>query len=153
MGNGDEQLFHQFGVSDTAIQEEFDEDPDDDDEEDTEWHEYWLVVGGVSKAAQEAIESVGGRVERLVSHPHVPGMPAFYAVCLLWAPDDDDQGYNFFKDAGKPARELFIASPGVDHTLYIHCQDGSIPEFTVDTPELRIVTQAEWFAMNDEPQE
>lgn len=115
----------------------------DKDEEETgsEWLEYWFLVGGVSQAAQQAIEAVDGKVLRMTTHPHYPGVPAVYAVCLLYYPGDDDQGFSWHTDDSKEARDLFIASADAHHDLYIYCEDGSTPQFESDTTQLRIVTQ------------
>lgn len=118
-------------------------------EEETEgWQEYWFVVGGVSEQAQEAIESVDGKVQR-VTNVRGFSTPALYAVCLLYDDNDDDQGYSFHTDDGKQARKLFIASTAAYHDLYIYCADDSIPRFESDTTQLRIVTEAEWFEIAD----
>jgi len=125
------------------------EDLEDDEEETTEgWLEYWFVVGGVSEKATQAIESVGGRVERLWCRGGLM-LPLMYAVCLLHHPDDDDQGFCWFTDDGEKARKLFIASADTHHDLYIYCADGSAPCFESDTTQLRLVTEAEWFAIAD----
>lgn len=122
------------------------------DEETEGWQEYWLVVGGVSKAAEEAIESVDGRVQRVTA---VRGfsIPALYAVCLLYDDNDDDQGFCWHTDDGEKARKLFIASADAHHDLYIYCADGSVPRFESDTTQLRIATEAEWFALVDKASE
>lgn len=119
------------------------------DEEETEgWQEYWLVVGGVSEKAQEAIESVDGKVQRVTALRGF-STPALYAVQLLHHPDDDDQGFCWHTDDGGRARKLFICSADAHHDLYIYCADGSIPRFESDTTQLRIVTEEEWFEMAD----
>lgn len=124
-----------------------------DNEEETEgWQEYWLVVGGVSEQAQEAIESVDGKVQR-VTNVRGFSTPALYAVQLLYHPDDDDQGFCWHTDDGEKARKLFICSADAHHDLYIYCADGSIPRFESDTTQLRIVTEAEWFALADKATE
>lgn len=124
--------------------------PDLDEEETDEgWLEHWFVVGGVSKKAQQAIESVDGKVLRMTTHPHYPGVPPIYAVCLLYYPGDDDQGFTYHTDDGEKARQLFIASADDHHDLYIYCEDGSTPQFESDTTQLRIVTEAEWFEIAD----
>lgn len=126
------------------------ETPDLDEEETTEgWLEYWFLCGGVSKAAQQAIESVDGKVLRMATHPHYPLVPPVYAVCLLYYPGNDDQGYCYFTDDDKQARKLFIRSANEGHDLYIYCEDGSTPQFESDTTQLRIVTEAEWFEIAD----
>lgn len=123
------------------------------DEEETEgWQEYWLVVGGVSEKAQEAIESVDGKVQRVTALRGF-STPALYAVCLLHHPDDDDQGYSFHTDDGEKARKLFICSADAHHDLYIYCADGSVPRFESDTTQLRLVTEEEWFAIADKASE
>ncbi len=123
---------------------EFDKEPEG-------WQEYWLVVGGVSHLAEQAIESVGGRVERLMAH-HNLSTSLLFAVCLLHDEhdEDDDQGFGWFTDDGEKARQLYICSADAHHDLYIYCVDGSIPRFETGTPELRIITEAEWFAMDEE---
>jgi hypothetical protein len=114
------------------------------DEEETEvWQEYWLVVGGVSELAKQAIESVDGAVVTMVAHNYFHKV--VYGVRLLHHPDDDDQGFCWYTDDGAPARRLFISSADTHHDLYIYCADGSVPRFTSDTTQLRIVTEAEWF--------
>lgn len=126
-------------------------DLDEEEEEETEegWQEYWFVVGGVSEQAQEAIESVDGRVQR-VTNARGFSTPALYAVCLLYEDNDNDQGFSWHTDDGKQARDLFIASADAHHDLYIYCADGSVPCFESDTTQLRIVTQEEWFKIADE---
>lgn len=119
-----------------------------DDEETEGWQEYWLVVGGVSEQAQEAIESVDGKVQR-VTNVRGFSTPALYAVCLLYDDNDDDQGFCWHTDDGERARKLFICSADAHHDLYIYCADGSIPRFESDTTQLRIVTEEEWFEMAD----
>ena len=119
------------------------------DEEETEgWQEYWLVVGGVSEQAQEAIESVDGKVQRVTATRGF-SPPALYAVCLLYEDNDDDQGFCWHTDDGEKARKLFIASTAAHHDLCIYCADGSIPRFESDTTQLRLVTEAEWFEIAD----
>lgn len=126
-------------------------DQDKGEEETTEgWLEYWFLCGGVSKAAQQAIESVDGKVLRMTTHPHYPMVPPVYAVCLLYYPGDDDQGYCYHTDDGENARKLFIASADDHHDLYIYCEDGSTPQFESDTTQLRIVTEEEYFRIADE---
>lgn len=117
------------------------------DEETEGWQEYWLVVGGVSEKAKQAIESVDGAVVPMVAHNYFHRV--VYGVRLLHHPDDDDQGYCWHTDDGERARKLFIASTNAHHDLYIHCADGSVPCFESDTTQLRIVTEAEWFALAD----
>ncbi len=126
------------------------EDLDEEEEKETDegWLEYWLVVGGVSQKATRAIESVGGRVERLLCRGGLM-LPLMYAVCLLYHDDDDDQGFSYHTDDGQKARQLFIASADAHHDLYIYCDDGSTPRFESNTTYLRIVTEAEWFALAD----
>jgi hypothetical protein len=119
------------------------------DEEETEgWQEYWFVCGGVSELAKQAIESVDGRVQR-VTHVRGFSVPPLYAVCLLYEDGDDDQGFCWYSDDGEKARKLFIRSADEWHDLYIYCADGSVPRFASDTTQLRIVTEAEWFALAD----
>lgn len=107
-----------------------------------------VLVGGVSEKATQAIESVGGRVVRLWCSGGMM-LPLMYAVCLLYHPDDDDQGFSYHTDDGQKARQLFIASADEHHDLYIYCEDGSIPRFESNTSYLRIVTEEEWFAIAD----
>lgn len=122
------------------------------DEEETEgWHEYWFVCGGVSEQAKQAIESVDGAVVTMVTHNYFHRV--VYAVRLLHHPDDDDQGFCFYTDAGAKARKLFIASANAHHDLYIYCADSSAPCFESDTAQLRLVTEAEWFALADKASE
>ena len=140
-------------------------DLDEEDEEETEgWLEHWFAVGGVSQKAQQAIESVDGKVLRMTAstrgytrqlqetriNTYYPGVPPLYAVFLLHHPDDDDQGFSYFTDDGEKARKLFIRSADEGHDLYIYCEDGSTPRFESDTTQLRIVTDAEWFEIADE---
>lgn len=119
-----------------------------DDEETEGWQEYWLVVGGVSKQTQEAIESVDGKVQR-VTNVRGFSTPALYAVCLLYDDNDDDQGFCWHTDDGEKARKLFICSADAHHDLYIYCEDGTVPRFESDTTQLRLVTEEEWFAIAD----
>jgi hypothetical protein len=117
--------------------------------EETEgWQEYWLVVGGVSEKAKQAIESVDGKVVTMIARNYL--YRVVYGVRLLHHPDDDDQGYEWHTDDGKQARKLFICSADAHHDLYVYCEDGSVPRFESDTTELRIVTDAEWFAIADQ---
>ncbi len=143
--------------------ETLDLDEEEEEETDEGWQEYWLVVGGVSKKSEQAIESVDGKVLRMTAstrgytrqlqetriNTYYPGVPPIYAVCLLYLPDDDDQGFSFFTDDGEKARHFFIASADEHHDLYIYCDDGSIPRFESDTTQLRLVTEEEWFAIAD----
>jgi hypothetical protein len=103
--------------------EALDLDEEEEEEATGGWLEYWFVVGGVSEKATQAIESVDGRVQRVTA---LRGFspPALYAVCLLYYPGDDDQGYCYFLDDGKKARKLFIRSADESHDLYIYCEDG-----------------------------
>lgn len=132
---------------DRFIEEEGPEEEEEEEEEEG-WQEYWLIVGGVSKNAQAAIESVNGRVVRLMCSGGMM-LPFMYAVCLLY--EDGDQG--FYTDAGEKARKLFIYSADEHHNLYIYCADGSVPRFESDTTHLRLVTEAEWFAIADKASE
>lgn len=124
--------------------------PDLDEEEETDegWLEYWFVVGGVSEQAQQAIESVDGKVIRLYK-PFGYSIPGMYAVCLLYHPDDNDQGFCWHTDDEQKARKLFICSADAHHDLYIYCTDGSVPCFESDTAQLHLVTEAEWFEIAD----
>lgn len=122
---------------------------EEEDETDEEWREYRFVVGGVSEKATQAIESTGGRVVRLTGASGLI-LPLLYCVYLLYHPDDDDQGFNFFTDDGKKARKLFISSADERHDLYIYCADSSTPQFESDTTYLRLATEAEWFKIADE---
>lgn len=79
------------------------ETSDLDEEEPEGWQEYWFVVGGVSKVAEEAIESVDGKVQR-VTNVRGFSTPALYAVCLLYEDGDDDQGFCYHTDDEKDAR-------------------------------------------------
>lgn len=115
------------------------------DEETEGWQEYWLVCGGVSEQAKQAIESVGGSVVFMTTR-RGPIRGAVYGVQLLYHPDDDDQGFCWHTDDGEQARKLFIASADAHHDLYIYCEDGSIPCFESDTTQLRIATEEEWLA-------
>ena len=65
--------------------------------------------------------------------------------------DDDDQGFSFFTDDGKKARQFYVCSADAHHDLYILCADGSIPRFESDRSVLRVITEGEWFAMEDGP--
>jgi hypothetical protein len=112
------------------------------------WKEYWFLVGGVSKKAEEAIASVGGRVERLIV-AHGNFSPALYAVVLLYDDQDDDQGFVWHTDDGKKARDLYICSADEHFDLYVYTVDGFPPRFETSADELRITTQGEWFAMED----
>lgn len=122
----------------------------DEEEINNEWKEYWLMFGGVSEKATEAVESVGGRVVRVTpSQKFAPTIPPIYGVCLLYEDNDDDQGFVWHTDDGKKARELFVCSADAQHTLYIHCADGSTPQFESDVAELRLITDGEWFDIAD----
>lgn len=138
-------------------------DEEEEEETDEGWQEYWFLCGGVSEQAQEAIESVDGKVLRMTAHmsysrklqetrinTYYPGVPPIYAVCLLYEDNDDDQGFSYHTDDGEKARQLFIASADNHHDLYIYCEDGSVPRFESDTTQLRLVTEAEWFKIADE---
>ncbi len=123
---------------------------DEEEEEAEGWKEYRFICGGVSKPAEEAIESVGGHVERLwVAHGIF--LPLLYVIILLYDDDDDDQGFSFFTDDGKKARQFYVCSADAHHDLYILCADGSIPRFESDRSVLRVITEGEWFAMEDGP--
>jgi hypothetical protein len=119
------------------------------EEEETEWREYRLVVGGISEQAKQAIESVNGAVIPMAATNCV-----VYSVRLLYHPDDNEQGFIWFDDDGEKARRLYVCSADEHHDLYIYCDDGSIPCIQEhfkesDTAHLRLVTEAEWFAMPD----
>lgn len=120
---------------------------DDEEETNDEWQEYWLMVGGVSEKATEAIESVGGKVVLMM--PQYDHSPKIYGVCLLYEDHDDDYGITWHTDDGQKTREIFVSSPDAHHSLYIHCADDSVPQFESDVTELRIVTEGEWFAIAD----
>lgn len=123
---------------------------DEGEEINNEWQEYWLMFGGVSEKATEAVESVGGRVVRVVpSQKFASTIPPIYGVCLLYEDNDDDQGFTWHTDDGKKARNLFISSADDMHDLYICCADGSVPCFESDVTELRLITEGEWFNIVD----
>lgn len=121
---------------------------DDNEEIDDPWQEHWLMLGYVSKAATEAVESVGGRIVRMSTRQNLSLV--IYGVCLLHHPDDDEQGFTWFTDDDKRARRLNISSADGHHDLYIHCADGFAPRFETDTTELRLITEEEWFKIADE---
>lgn len=122
---------------------------DDHEKHEFEWQEHWFIVGDVSKAATEAIEAVGGSVVRMKpSEPFIAG-PRVYGVRLIWHPEDEEQGFDFYQDEGLKARELLISSPDTNQTLYFCCKDGSVPSLEADVTQLRLISQEEWFAHDD----
>jgi hypothetical protein len=117
-------------------------------EEEQEWPEHWLVFGQVSQAAQEVVEAVNGRVVRLGGIRDTA--PRLYGVCLLYDERDDEQGFSYFTDDGKKARKLFVSTPDVYHHLYICCSDGSVPRFETSVTDLCLLTEAEWYAKDEQ---
>lgn len=118
------------------------------EEQEQEWSEHWLVFGHVSQAAQEVVESVGGRVVRLGGIR--ASAPSLYGVCLLYDDNDDEQGFNYFTDDGKKARKLFVSNPDEYYHLYICCQDGAIPRFESSVTNLCLLSEAEWYAKDEQ---
>lgn len=117
-------------------------------EEETGWSEHWLVFGQVSQAAQEIVESVNGRVVRLGGIR--ASAPCLYGVCLLYHDEDDEQGFNYYTDDGKKARKLFVSNPDEYHHLYICCLDGSVPRFETSVTNLCLISEAEWYAKDEQ---
>jgi hypothetical protein len=119
-----------------------------EEQEETGWSEHWLVFGQVSEAAQKVVEAVNGRVIRLAgiraSAPHL------YGVCLLYAENDNEQGFNYYTDDGEKTRALFVCSPDHHEHLYICRKDGSVPRFESSVTELCLISEAEWFAKDEQ---
>ena len=115
------------------------------------WLEHWMCVGRVSKKAQELVESVGGKVVYMSAF--AGHSPSVALVCFLYDdPPDDDQGYSIKNDEENHVLEIEASTADVHScNLVVYSKSDDIaPIVQQSVTDLVMITQGEWFEMDEE---